>query len=72
MSRIMVWHADLKEEAWNAARSEAGVPIPPVSGLNSASGLPGPPFQSCSRGRSQGDLLVSDGRDLRFGLQVHP
>lgn len=31
----LVWHSDLSENSLNAARNEAGVPIPPLCALNS-------------------------------------
>ena len=40
----LVWHADFSDRTWNAARNEAGLPVPLVSALNSGTKLSLPTF----------------------------
>jgi hypothetical protein len=50
----LAWRADFTEETWNAARNEAGVPIPPISGLNSGVRTSWPTFTWLPLGEAQG------------------
>jgi len=68
----LAWQADLKEETWNAARNEAGVPIPPVSVLNSAIRTSLPTLSKLLAGAEPGRPAVLEARDPGFGPQVHP